>query len=60
MLFLIAALMLMGVALGTVAHVPVDISLAATAAIACWLLVFAVRERSTRRHRPAGRQEGRS
>ncbi|MFD7082077.1 hypothetical protein ACFYXV_11915 [Streptomyces sp. NPDC002181] len=58
MLFLIAALMLMGIALGTVAHVPVHVSLAATAVIACWLLVFAVRERTTRRHRPAARQEG--
>ncbi|MEV0413535.1 hypothetical protein AB0I68_22695 [Streptomyces sp. NPDC050448] len=58
MLFLVAALMLMGLALGTVAHVPVDVSLTATAAIACWLLVFAVRERAARHHRPAGRQEG--
>ncbi|MFE2147554.1 hypothetical protein ACFXA3_38495 [Streptomyces sp. NPDC059456] len=58
MLFLIAALMLMGIALGTVAHVPVSVSLAATAAIACWLLVFAVRERTVRHHRPAGRREG--
>ncbi|MFB6812232.1 MULTISPECIES: hypothetical protein [unclassified Streptomyces] len=58
MLFLIAALMLMGIALGTVAHVPVSVSIAATAAIACWLLVFAVRERGARHHRPAGRREG--
>ncbi|KMO98931.1 hypothetical protein ACFXG6_08445 [Streptomyces roseus] len=58
MLFLIAALMLMGIALGTVAHVSVHVSLAATAVISCWLLVFAVRERTTRRRRPATRQEG--
>ncbi|MER7467463.1 hypothetical protein [Streptomyces sp. NPDC097981] len=58
MLFLIAALMLMGIALGTVAHVPVHVTLAATAAIACWLLVFAVRERTARHHRPSGRREG--
>ncbi|MET9887466.1 hypothetical protein ABZZ20_30870 [Streptomyces sp. NPDC006430] len=60
MLFLVAALMLMGIVLGTVAHVPVHVSLAATAAIACWLLLFAVRERTARHHRPSGRQGGRS
>ncbi|MFJ4775997.1 hypothetical protein [Streptomyces sp. NPDC088762] len=52
MLFLVAALMLLGMVLGTVAHVPVSVSLAATAAIACWLVVFALREyRSGHHHR---------
>ncbi|MER5732826.1 hypothetical protein ABT084_31605 [Streptomyces sp. NPDC002138] len=59
MLFLVAALMLMGILLGTVAHVPVAVSLVATAAIAAWLMVFAVRERTGRHHR-AGRQGGSS
>lgn len=60
MLFLVAALMLMGVLLGTVAHVSAPVSLAVTAAIACWLLIFAIRERSGRHHRRAHRQEGSS
>ncbi|MFI5831264.1 hypothetical protein ACIA6C_29090 [Streptomyces sp. NPDC051578] len=59
MLFLVAALMLMGVLLGTVAHVAAPVSVAATAAIACWLLVFALRERAGRHHRHH-RQEGSS
>ncbi|MEU9924246.1 hypothetical protein AB0H51_23650 [Streptomyces griseoluteus] len=49
MLFLVAALMLLGVALGTVAHVPVGVSVAVAAVIGVWLVVFAVRERHGRR-----------
>ncbi|WP_030808283.1 hypothetical protein [Streptomyces sp. NRRL F-2799] len=49
MLFLVAALMLFGVALGTVAHVPVGVSVAVAAFIGVWLVVFAVRERHGRR-----------
>ncbi|MFI9390476.1 hypothetical protein [Streptomyces bauhiniae] len=49
MLFLVAALMLLGVALGTVAHVPVGVSVAGAAFIGVWLVVFAVRERHGRR-----------
>ncbi|MEV7729819.1 hypothetical protein ACIRP0_21060 [Streptomyces sp. NPDC101733] len=59
MLFLVAALMLMGILLGTVAHVPAAVTLVATVAIAAWLMVFAVRERTGRHHR-AGRQGGSS
>ncbi|MFJ6842304.1 hypothetical protein ACIQRE_06500 [Streptomyces griseoluteus] len=49
MLFLVAALMLLGVALGTVAHVPVGVSAAVAAFIGVWLVIFAVRERHGRR-----------
>ncbi|MET7287480.1 hypothetical protein [Streptomyces sp. NPDC005573] len=51
MLFLVAALMLLGVVLGTVAHVPIAVSAALAAVIAVWLVVFAVRERHTARRR---------
>ncbi|MFJ7208918.1 hypothetical protein ACIQWR_35980 [Streptomyces sp. NPDC098789] len=51
MLFLVAALLLLGILLGTVAHVPAAVSLVATAVIAIWLTVFAVRERTGRHHR---------
>ncbi|MDJ0382393.1 hypothetical protein [Streptomyces sp. G-G2] len=59
MLFLVAALMLMGILLGTAAHVPATVTLVGTAAIAVWLMVFAVREWAGRHHR-AGRQGGSS
>ncbi|WNF29751.1 hypothetical protein RI138_24580 [Streptomyces sp. C11-1] len=49
MLFLVVALLLLGVVLGAVAHLPLPLSLAAATAIGCWLLVFAVRERLARR-----------
>ncbi|MFJ3661443.1 hypothetical protein ACIPPM_13400 [Streptomyces sp. NPDC090119] len=49
MLFLVAALMLLGVALGTVAHVPLPVSAVVAAFIGVWLVVFAVRERHGRR-----------
>ncbi|MEU7383072.1 MULTISPECIES: hypothetical protein [unclassified Streptomyces] len=48
MLFLVAALLLLGVALGTVAHAPLDLTVAAAAVIAVWLAVFALRERRGR------------
>ncbi|WP_147286027.1 hypothetical protein [Streptomyces corynorhini] len=48
MVFLVAALLLMGIVLGTVAHVPLQVSLVAAAVIGGWLLLFAVRERRTR------------
>ncbi|MFD9353492.1 hypothetical protein [Streptomyces sp. NPDC060031] len=53
MLFLVAALLLLGVVLGTVAHVPVPVSVVAGLAIAVWLALFAARERLS------GRQGGR-
>lgn len=48
MLVLVAALLLLGIALGAVAQLPVPVSLAAASVIGCWLLIFAVRERHTR------------
>ncbi|KES06449.1 membrane protein [Streptomyces toyocaensis] len=49
MLFLVAALLLLGVVLGTVAHAPLSFSVAAGAVIALWLGGFALRERHGRR-----------
>ncbi|MHB9758687.1 hypothetical protein ACYBSK_30285 [Streptomyces sp. BYX5S] len=49
MLFLVAALLVLGFALGTVAHAPLPITLAAAAVIGVWLAVFTVRERHARR-----------
>ncbi|MFE9451234.1 hypothetical protein [Streptomyces sp. NPDC006739] len=49
MLFLVAALMLLGVVLGTVAHAPLTFSVAVAAVIAVWLGIFALRERHGRR-----------
>ncbi|MCK7627456.1 hypothetical protein MUU72_30910 [Streptomyces sp. RS10V-4] len=45
MFFLVAALLLLGIALGTAAHLPVPVTLVAGTAIAVWLLVFSLRER---------------
>ncbi|MEU5899346.1 MULTISPECIES: hypothetical protein [Streptomyces] len=47
-LFIVAALMLLGVAMGSVAHAPLPVSLVAAAVIGVWLAVFAVRERRAR------------
>ncbi|MDQ0385186.1 hypothetical protein J2S54_002006 [Streptomyces sp. DSM 42143] len=49
MLFLVAALLFLGVVLGTVAHAPLTFSVAAGLVIAVWLGVFAIRERHGRR-----------
>ncbi|CAL9444539.1 MULTISPECIES: hypothetical protein [unclassified Streptomyces] len=49
MLFLVAALLLLGMVLGTVAHAPLGFSVVAGAVIAAWLAVFAARERHARR-----------
>ncbi|MDN3269143.1 hypothetical protein [Streptomyces sp. MA15] len=51
MLFLVAALLLLGVVLGTVAHAPLTFSVTAGAVIAVWLGVFALRERQGRDRR---------
>ncbi|CAL9307419.1 MULTISPECIES: hypothetical protein [unclassified Streptomyces] len=51
MLFLVAALLLLGTLMGTAAFVPPAVTAAGATAIALWLLVFAVRERSAPRHR---------
>lgn len=45
MLFLVVALFLFGVLLGTAGHVPAAVSAVAGIAIAAWLAVFFVRER---------------
>ncbi|ASN26714.1 hypothetical protein LK07_24910 [Streptomyces pluripotens] len=50
MLFLVAALMLLGVVLGTVAHAPLSVTAALAAVIAVWLGIFAVREHHGRQH----------
>ncbi|MFE1252917.1 hypothetical protein ACWDCX_00300 [Streptomyces fungicidicus] len=50
MLFLVATLLLLGVALGTVVHAPLSFTVVAGAVIAVWLGVFALRERRGRRH----------
>ncbi|MEV6960873.1 hypothetical protein AB0M97_17090 [Streptomyces sp. NPDC051207] len=52
MVFLVAALLLFGAVLGTVAHAPVSFSLVAAVVIAAWLGVFALRERHARRRGP--------
>ena len=49
MLVLVAALLLMGVVMGSVAHAPLSFTLVAAAVIGVWLAVFAVRERHARR-----------
>ncbi|WP_327369997.1 hypothetical protein [Streptomyces sp. NBC_01217] len=45
MIVLVATLLLLGVVLGAVVQIPLPVSLALAAVIACWLLIFAVRER---------------
>ncbi|MEV4443821.1 hypothetical protein AB0K09_33560, partial [Streptomyces sp. NPDC049577] len=51
MVFLVAALFLLGVLSGTAAHIPVSLTLLSAAVICVWLGVFAVRERRTARRR---------
>ena len=53
MLFLVAALLLFGAVLGTVAHAPFAFTLVAAAVIAAWLGIFALRERHARRNSSA-------
>ncbi|KAA0942692.1 hypothetical protein [Streptomyces apricus] len=53
MLFLVAALLLLGVVLGTVAHAPLSFTVIAAVVIGVWLTVFAIRERHGRRRGPA-------
>ncbi|MEU6381586.1 hypothetical protein [Streptomyces sp. NPDC046909] len=50
MLFLVAALLLFGALLGTVAHAPFTFTAVAAVVIAVWLGIFALRERNARRH----------
>ncbi|WP_199848046.1 hypothetical protein [Streptomyces dysideae] len=53
MLFLVAALLLLGVVMGTVAHAPIGVTLVGAAVIAAWLGIFALRERHARRRTSA-------
>ncbi|MFE7093735.1 hypothetical protein [Streptomyces erythrochromogenes] len=55
MLFLVGALLVLGVVLGAVAHVPAPVSMVAGLAIALWLALFAARERLFGQHRSGGR-----
>ncbi|MFF5706644.1 hypothetical protein ACFY7H_29790 [Streptomyces sp. NPDC012794] len=59
MLFLVGALLVFGVVLGTVAHVPVPVSVVAGLAIALWLAVFLARERFSHRRLPGRPHTGR-
>lgn len=45
MFVLVGALLLFGVVLGAVVHVPPPVALGAAAVIACWLGVYALRKR---------------
>jgi membrane protein implicated in regulation of membrane protease activity len=47
-LFLVVALIVLAVLVGTAAYVPLPVTLVAGAAIAVWLAVFTVRERRRR------------
>lgn len=49
MLFAVAALLLFGVLVGAAVHLPLPVTVAAAAVIACWLLAFTVRERLAHR-----------
>lgn len=49
MFFLVAALLLLGVVLGSAAHLPLPVTLAVAAVIGVWLLVFTARERLSHR-----------
>ncbi|MEU1123256.1 hypothetical protein ABZ371_06635 [Streptomyces sp. NPDC005899] len=51
MFVLVAALLLLGVVLGAVAHLPLPLTLVAAALIGLWLAAFGVRERLARRIR---------
>ncbi|MET7743441.1 hypothetical protein [Streptomyces sp. NPDC005385] len=44
MLFLVAALLLLGVVVGAAAHLPLPVTLVAAAAIGCWLLFYGLRK----------------
>ncbi|MBB5119986.1 hypothetical protein [Streptomyces eurocidicus] len=44
MIFLVAALLVLGVLVGAAAHTPLPVLLPAAGAIALWLLAFSVRE----------------
>jgi hypothetical protein len=45
MIFIAAAILLLGVLVGAAAHTPLPLLIPAAGAIALWLLVFTIRER---------------
>lgn len=49
MIFLMAAILLLGVLVGAAAHTPLPVLIPAAGVIAVWLLAFAVRERMRER-----------
>lgn len=49
MIFIVAAFLLLGILVGTAAHIPLPATLAAAAVIGAWLLIFAVREHKHQR-----------
>lgn len=49
MVLIVFALLLLGIFLGAVAHIPVPVSVVAGSLIAAWLLAFMVRERRSGR-----------
>lgn len=53
MLFLVAALLMLGVAVGTVAHAPLGFTAVVAAVVAVWLGIFTIRERHGRRSGPS-------
>lgn len=57
MVFLVAALLVLGLLSGTAAHIPPTVSTLAAMVITVWLLVLAMRERRT--HRQEKGKEGR-
>ncbi|OKK22040.1 hypothetical protein AMK16_02070 [Streptomyces sp. CB00455] len=58
MLFLVGALLVLGVVLGAVTHVPVAVSAVGGIAIGLWLALFAVRERLAGRLGRSDRSHG--
>ena len=49
MIFIVAAFLLLGLLVGTAAHIPLPATVAAATVIGAWLLIFAVRERKHHR-----------
>ncbi|GAA1372514.1 hypothetical protein [Streptomyces beijiangensis] len=48
MIAIAAVLLLLGIVLGAVSHLPVPVTVLATVVIGGWLMIFAVRERIAR------------
>ncbi|MEU6082531.1 hypothetical protein [Streptomyces sp. NPDC047108] len=52
MLFVVAALLLLGVLVGAAAHLPLPVTLIVATVIGGWLLAFGIRERIAHGRRP--------